>query len=108
MAGNPLSDPNWAADMTETIVSTVDKIRDRTTTPIVMIARGLVFGLLGGILASAAVILLVIGLSRGLINFIEWPLDHDTAVWVSHAIVGGLLVLAGSICMAKRQSKEAV
>lgn len=108
MAGNPLSDPNWATDMTETIVSTVDKIRDRTTTPVVMVARGLVFGLLGGILSIAALVLLVVGLSRGLINLIEWPLDHDTAVWVSHATVGGLLVLAGSVCMAKRHGKESV
>lgn len=108
MAGNPLSDPNWAADVTNTIVSTVDKVRDRTTTPIVMIARGLVFGLLGSILGLAAFVLFLIGMSRALINFIEWPLDHDSAVWVSHAILGGLLVLAGSICMAKRQSKEAV
>ena len=108
MAGNPLTDPNWAADVTQTIVSTIDKIRDRTTTPIVMLARGLVFGILGVILSSAAFVLLLIGLSRGLISLIEWPLDHDSAVWVSHAIVGGLLVLAGSICMVKRQSKEAV
>lgn len=108
MAGNPLNDPNWAAEMAGTIVSTVDKIRDRTTTPIVMIARGLVFGLLGSILGIAAVVLLLIGASRGLINVIEWPLDHDTAVWVSHALVGGILVLAGSVCMAKRQNKEAV
>ena len=108
MAGNPLTDPNWAADVTQTIVSTIDKIRDRTTTPIVMLARGLVFGILGVILSSAAFVLFLIGLSRGLISLIEWPLDHDSAVWVSHAIVGGLLVLAGSICMVKRQSKEAV
>ncbi len=108
MAGNPLNDPDWAADVTSTIVSTVDKIRDRTTTPIVMIARGLVFGLLGSILGIAAFVLFLIGFSRGLINAVEWPLDHDTAVWVSHAILGGLLVLAGSICMAKRQKKEAV
>jgi hypothetical protein len=106
MAGNPLSDPNWAADVTNTIVSAVDKIRDRTTTPIVMIARGLVFGLLGSILALTAFVLFLIGMSRGLINLIEWPLDHDSAVWVSHAVLGGLLILAGSICMAKRQSKE--
>lgn len=108
MAGNPLSDPNWAADVTTTIVSAVDKIRDRTTTPIVMVARGLVFGLLGSILALAALILFLIGMSRGLINLVEWPLDHDSAVWVSHAILGGLLVLIGSICMAKRHNKEAV
>ena len=36
MAGNPLSDPNWASDFTDTIVDTIDKVRDRTTKPIVM------------------------------------------------------------------------
>lgn len=108
MASNPLTDPNWAAEVTRTIVSTVDKVRDRTTTPIVMIARGLVFGLLGGMLGTMAFVLLLVGISRGLINFLEWPLDHDSAVWVAHAILGGSLVLAGSICMAKRQNKEAV
>lgn len=108
MAGNPLTDPNWAADVTQTIVSTVDKVRDRTTTPIVTAARGLVFGLLGGILGIAAFVLLLIGFSRGLINLLEWPFDHDSAVWISHAVIGGTLILAGSLCMVKRQSKEAV
>ncbi|MEN9800978.1 MAG: hypothetical protein RLZ37_103 [Actinomycetota bacterium] len=108
MAGNPLTDPNWAADVTQTIVTTVDKVRDRTTTPIVMAARGLVFGLLGGILGITAFVLLLIGSSRGLINLLEWPFDHDSAVWISHAVIGSSLILAGTICMVKRQSKEAV
>ncbi|MEY2643267.1 MAG: hypothetical protein RLZZ368_1914, partial [Actinomycetota bacterium] len=30
MAGNPLSDPNWASDFTDTIVDTIDKVRNRT------------------------------------------------------------------------------
>lgn len=106
MAGNPLTDPNWAADVTGTIVSTVDKIRDRTTTPVVMFARGLVFGLLGGILGTAALVFSIIGLSRGLINLLEWPLDHDSAVWVAHAVLGGLFILIGSMCMIKRRGKE--
>lgn len=108
MAGNPFTDPNWAADVTSTIVSTVDKIRDRTTTPLVTMARGLVFGLLGGILGTAAFVLLLVGLSRGLINLIEWPLDHDSAVWISHAVLGVALVFSGWICMVRRQSKESV
>ena len=50
MAANPLNDPKWAENMTDTIVSTVDKVRDRTTKPIVMAARGVVFGLLAAFL----------------------------------------------------------
>lgn len=106
MAGNPLTDPNWAADVTGTIVSTIDKVRRYTTTPIVRLARALVFGLLGGVLAVTALILLMIGISRGLISFLEWPLDHDTSVWVAHTTLGAIFVLIGTVCMAKRQRKD--
>jgi uncharacterized protein YacL len=108
MAGNPLTDPNWAADVTDKIVDTIDQVRAKTTKPIILIARGLVFGLLSAFLGVMALALLLIGVSRALINFIEWPLDHDTAVWVSYFIFGGLLCLIGTVCMIKRQSKDGV
>lgn len=108
MAGNPLTDPNWATDFTQTIVESIDKVRNRTTKPIVMIARGLVFGLLIAFLGVMALVLLMVGLSRGLISLLEWPFDHDSAVWLSHLIVGSLLVLLGAILMIKRQRKKGV
>ncbi|MFM1751850.1 MAG: hypothetical protein RL119_812 [Actinomycetota bacterium] len=108
MAGNPLTDPNWAADVTDKIVDSIDKVRARTTKPIILIARGLVFGLLSAFLGVMALVLLLVGVSRALINFIEWPLDHDTAVWVSYFVLGGLLCLIGTVCMIKRQSKDGV
>ena len=108
MARNPLTDPTWAENMTETIVSTVDKGRDRTTKPIIMIARGLVFGLLAAFLGLFVAVVGLVGAHRGLINFLEWPLDHDTAVWVAYLLLGGLLCLAGSVCMIKRQSQDGV
>ena len=108
MAGNPLTDPNWATEFTQTIVESIDKVRNRTTKPIVMIARGLVFGLLIAFLGVMALVLLLVGLSRGLINLLEWPFDHDSAVWISHLILGSLLVLLGAILMIKRQRKEGV
>lgn len=108
MAGNPLTDPNWAADVTDKIVDTVDKVRDRTTKPIVYVARGLVFGLLSAFLGLTALVLFLIAASRAVINLVEWPFDHDTAVWVSYLILGGVLCLAGTVCMIKRQSKDGV
>lgn len=108
MAGNPLTDPNWASDFTETIIDTVDKVRNRTTKPIVMVARGLVFGLLSTFLGLMALVLLIVGLSRALINLLEWPFDHDSAVWISHIVLGSLLCLAGAIFMVRRQSKESI
>jgi len=108
MAGNPLTDPNWASDLTDTIVETIDKVRDRTTKPVVMVARGLVFGILVTFLAMMALALTLIALSRGLINFLEWPLDHDTSVWVSHLVLGSIFCLIGCICMIRRHGKEGV
>jgi len=108
MAGNPLTDPNWASDVTDTIVSTVDKVRDRTTKPLVMLARGLVFGLLTAFLASFVLVVVIIGVSRGLISALEWPFDHDSAVWISYLVLGGLLCIGGMVAMGKRDSKDAV
>lgn len=108
MAGNPLTDPNWASDVTDTIVSTVDKVRDRTTKPIVMIARGLVFGLLAVFLGLFILAMFLIGGTRAVISALEWPFDHDSAVWISYYVMGGLLILGGTICMIKRQSRDGV
>jgi hypothetical protein len=55
-----------------------------------------------------ALVLLLVGMSRGLINLLEWPLDHDSAVWVSHIVLGSLLCLVGAIFMIRRQSKEGI
>ena len=108
MAGNPLTDPNWASDVADTIVSTVDKVRERTTAPIVMIARGLVFGLLSIFLGLFILAMFLIGGTRAVISILEAPFDHDTAVWISYYLVGRLLLAAGSVCMLKRQSKDGV
>lgn len=108
MAGNPLTDPNWAADVTDSIVNTVDKVRDRTTKPLVMAARGLVFGLLASFLGILIIGLLIVGLTRAMISLIEWPLDHDSAVWVSYLVIGGLLCALGARFMVRRRSEESV
>jgi uncharacterized membrane protein YedE/YeeE len=108
MAGNPLTDPNWAADVTDSIVNTVDKVRDRTTKPLVMAARGLVFGLLAAFLGILIVGMLLVGVTRAIIALIEWPLDHDTAVWISYLVIGAALCGIGALFMARRQSEESV
>ena len=41
MPSNPLSDPNWAPQLADTIERVVGQVRDKTTKPVVMITRGL-------------------------------------------------------------------
>jgi ABC-type antimicrobial peptide transport system permease subunit len=107
MPSNPLSDPNWAPQLADTIERVVGQVRDKTTKPVVMITRGLVFGLLGVFVGVFALVVVVIGLLRGVQAIIEWPFSHPTAVWVSYLLVGGLFCLVGAFCMSKRNSKEA-
>ena len=52
--------------------------------------------------------LLIVGLTRAMISIIEWPLDHDSAVWVSYLVIGGVLCAIGALFMARRRSEESV
>ena len=66
MPGNPLTDPNWAPDLTDQIVDFIEKIRDKTTNNAIKVARGLVFGVLGAILGIVALVLFIIMSTRGI------------------------------------------
>ncbi len=111
MPGNPLTDPNWADETTETVVRLVGTVRDKATTPIVYAARGLVFGIIAVFLGMFALMLLLIGLTRGAqtalttIPFIEF--EQARAVWVSYLAVGGIFSIAGLLLFKKRNSSAA-
>jgi hypothetical protein len=107
MPGVSFTDPGWAGKQADTIVKVVDEIRSRTTKPIVLIARGLVFGLVAVFGAMTALVLALVGSTRALQAVIEWPLSHETAVWVSYLVLGGILLIVGAVLMAKRQQVEA-
>ena len=102
MAGNPLTDPNWAEATTEQVVKLVDNVKAKTTKPAVMAARGLVFGLLAVFLGIFALVLLLIGLTRGLQAALEPLVDQPRAVYISYFIVGGILSFAGLYLFKKR------
>ncbi len=107
MPGNPLTDPNWAADTTDTVVRLVDSVKAKTTRPAVLLARGLVFGLLAIFLGLFAVVLLLVGLTRGLQAALEPLVDQDRAVYLSYFLVGGILAIVGAVLFKKRNDGTA-
>lgn len=107
MPGNPLTDPNWAAETTDTVVRVVDTIKAKTTKPTVMVARGLVFGLLAAFLGLFALVLLLIGLTRGIQAALDAGFDHERSVYISYFIVGGILSLVGLLLFKKRNAGSA-
>jgi len=104
MPANPLTDPNWATETTDTVVRVVDTVRNQTTTKVVYAARGLVFGLIAIILGFFALVILLVGLMRGLQAVLELAMDWDQAVYTSYFIVGGLLCLIGLALFKKRNA----
>jgi len=106
MAGNPLTDPQWATDLADTVERVVGDVREKATTPAVHVARGIVFGLLAGILGLVAVTLLIIGATRGLQVLLDFGMSRARAVYASYLIMGGILCLAGALLLRRRHSPE--
>ena len=102
MPGNPFTDPNWAADLTDTIDRYVQKVRSTVTDRAVYVVRGVVFGIVIAIAAPVAVALFLILSTKLLERLVGIVLDHDSSVWVSYMIIGGVLVSLGFVMMRKR------
>ncbi len=106
MAGNPLTDPNWAADIADTVERVVGTVRDRATKPVVHVTRAVVFGLLGAFLGITALTLLLIALMRAIQVALDGAMSQARAVYLSYFIVGGILCLAGALVLRKRHSTD--
>lgn len=107
MPGNPLTDPNWAPDLTEQITTFVGNVRDKTTNNAVKAARGVVFGLLGLFLGLVTLVLVLIIATRGLQSLLDIVTSWQRSVYLSYFIVGGILTVAGLLLMSKRHSTDA-
>ena len=107
MPGNPLTDPDWAPDLADTVERVVGTVREKTTDNVVKIARLIVFGLLGTLLGLTALILLVIILTRAMQALLDFAVTPARAVYISYFIVGGICCLLGVFLMKKRHSGDA-
>lgn len=104
MPGNPLTDPNWATEVTEQITTLVGNVRDKTTDNAVKVVRAVVFAMLGVFLGLTVVLLLLIASTRGLQSLLDIWVSWDKAVWISYFVIGGIMTVGGLLLMARRQS----
>lgn len=108
MAGNPLTNPNWASELADTVDRYVGKVRDTATSKVVVVVRGIVFGVVCAVVAVATFVLaIIIGtkLLQRVVN-IGGAIDADSSVWVSYMVLGGILLLGGVFCMRKRHTPD--
>ena len=106
MVSNPLTDPEWADRSVDFIDRVVSTIRRYTTQPLVTTARGIVFGLLGSFGVIAMLVLLIVGVTRGLQAALDAVVNHEAAVWISYFILAAIFGLLGALLMRRRYTEE--
>ena len=106
MPSNPLTDPEWANRSVDFIDRWVQLVRRYTTQPIVTTARGVVFGLLATFGVVSVIVVLSVGVARGLIAALDAGLSHDQAVWGTYFILSALFFLLGTFLMRKRFKED--
>lgn len=95
------STSDWPAQATDTIVNLVDQVRAKTTGPAITVARGLVFGLIVGVLGIVVVVLLMIFAVRITTEVLELIWD-GAGVWLTYLLYGILFTGVGAILFRKR------
>jgi hypothetical protein len=106
MVSNPLTDPEWADRSVDFIDRVVSTVRRYTTQPLVTTARGIVFGLLGSFGIVGIVVLLVVGLTRGLQAALDSVVNHEASVWISYFILSAVFLVIGILLMRRRYTEE--
>lgn len=81
-----------AADTVERLVS---GLRDKTATPLTVVARAIVYGLLAAVMGVATLVLIVVALVR----VVDVYLPGE--VWSSHLLLGGISTVAGGLLLRK-------
>jgi hypothetical protein len=100
MADKVETPADWPAQATDTIVKVVGQVRDKTTGPIIVIARGVVYGTLAAILATIALVVTCILLVRALsIPVDEWV--GTDKIWVVYLGLGVIFTAVGWFLMKK-------
>ncbi len=90
----------WPAQAADTIVETIGKVRDKTTKPALTAARVVVYGLLGAIVGTVALILLLVLVVRVYDNY------SPIGVWLLYAILAALMI-SGGLILLKRANQPA-
>jgi hypothetical protein len=97
----PGSSEDWTDQVTGLIVDTVDKVRSRTTGPILEIAKGSVHAVVALILLAPVAVLFLVLVIRVLTYFVF------REVWITYAVLGMLFSLVGVVLWARRQPRTA-
>ena len=86
--------PDWAQQGTNKVIDLVDQVRTKTSGPAIKVSRGVVYGMVAGVLALfmlPIIIVMLIHLAGSLV-----------AIWIVYLVLGAIFVLAGMLLWRKR------
>jgi hypothetical protein len=91
---------DWSTDAVDSIDKVVGAVRDKTVRPAQSVTKAIVFGLLTTFVVLTAIALFSIGAFRAVDVYVP------TGVWATYLIFGGIFVLSGMFCWARRTKRE--
>jgi hypothetical protein len=96
--GDPgMSQADWPAKVADSIEGVVEAVGDRVVRPLILVGRGIVFGVIIATMALVLGVVLCIAVVRVLDVY-----AFGGRVWASDAVLGGLLVIGGAYAWTKR------
>ena len=90
------TDTSLANRATKIVVDFVELLRGRTTGPLLLIARVIVYGIVLCVAAVAVATLVVIAAVKATNNFLPG------GIWSTHLLLGALFAAAGGLLWSKR------
>lgn len=106
LPGPPPPERDWPAQAADTIERFVGQIRDKTTGPALTAARAVVYGLFGGIVAIACLVVLIILLVRLLDVALPDSIFGTHHIWLVYLILGTAFVGVGALLWSRRRPRE--
>ena len=104
---------DWPAQATDTIVSLIDTVKAKTTGPATTAVRGAVYGLLAAIIGTAALVLFLVVLVRGIDIGMQALLQGigvdkpGRSTWMAHALTGLLFFLLPGLWLMRKGARAA-
>ena len=98
---NGMIPADWPAQAADKIVDTISMVRDKTTRPALVAARGLVYGLLALVVGSIAFLLVITLVVR------LYDVYVPGNVWPIYAVLGVLFGGAGLVLLKKANAPSA-
>ena len=95
------AEAHWADQATDTIVRTVDTVRERTSGPAITAVAGLVYGIVAAVGVGVIVVLLTAAAIRGL-ELLLWR-----KVWLAYLVLSVACLAGGLVCWSRRATPSA-